>query len=263
MHYKRRNFGLSARFLACMLLLLVSSAARAQVNTESMRVSGGEGGFAGSVELALRVTSGNSDVVDAGNKLRLQYVESGHLAFLVSDIQYAIQKSNAFINRGFTHLRYNYRFRPRVTWEAFTQYEYNEFTRLFSRTLLGTGGRIMLKQQDSAALFLGTSYMYEVEHIDVAPESDDASWNRAHRWSSYLTVRWQISDSAFLVNSAYVQPRIDDFNDTRLLDEMEVQSAITKRLALSMSMSLRYDGRPPDGVKSTDLEIRNTLKIIF
>ena len=144
-----------------------------------------------------------------------------------------------------------------------SQHEFNEFTRLFSRTLFGTGVRSRMLLRQSFSIYYGTAYMLEHERVDVQTGSGGAPKVRSHRWSNYLTVRWNISGTANLVNTVFAQPRFDYFDDFRILNESELQSRISERLLLALSLSLRHDSVPPLGVKMTDLEIRNSITISF
>ena len=113
--------------------------------------------------------------------------------FLVTNIQYATKESDPFINRGFTHIRYNRTAATTVIWELYTQHQFNEFIRLFSRTLVGAGGRFVLREEEQSTIYLGSSYMVEREHIDVASGSIDKSVTWTHRWSNYCVVNWRSS----------------------------------------------------------------------
>lgn len=245
------------------LVLFCSHHLLAQVNTERMRIAGEKQGFSATVDVNVRVQSGNIEVFDTGSGLRLQYTNGGHLVFLVANVQYAAKHADPFINKGFGHLRYNYTVNERISWEALTQLEYNEFTRLFIRRLIGSGLRMKLVSVTGTEIFLGTTYLLEYEHIDVAQGMPDSPITTVHRWSNYFIIRHEFSDNASMVNSIYVQPRFDYVDDLRILDELDLQANLTRRLALSLSLGFRYDGKPPSAVKKTDFEVRNSLRILF
>ncbi len=252
-------------FLVCICSIGIFSTAHglAQVNTEQMRGGSSDQGLSGDIDLNFRIKTGNVDVVDTGSSLRFEYQGGKNRTFLVTNIQYATKESDPFINRGFTHIRYNRTAATTVIWELYTQHQFNEFIRLFSRTLVGAGGRFVLREEEQSTIYLGSSYMVEREHIDVASGSIDKSVTWTHRWSNYCVVNWRSSGRAVLVNSLYVQPRIDGFDDLRILNEFELKTALTSRLSTTLQMSIRYDGNPPSEVEKTDLEIRNTLGISF
>jgi len=235
----------------------------AQVNTERMRIGSDHKGLSGFFDINLRVKSGNVEIFDTGSGLRLGYSGNRFMTFIVSNIQYATKKSKTFINRGFTHIRYNRNFHPRCTFEVFTQYEFNEFIRLLSRTLVGTGARIPLLKRDQFTLFYGSTYMHEWEHLNVRAGSGDIAKSSINRWSNYLVTNWQSKHDAAFVNTVYIQPRFDDFNDIRILNEMALQAKVSSWLSITLTFNLRFDSKPPSGVKKTDIELKNSLRLSF
>ena len=251
--------------IPCVFFIIIFGVAPvfSQVNTEQMRSKSAEEGFSGYFDLNLRLKTGNIEIFDTGGGLRLEHQSGSYLTFLVTNIQYAAKKSDPFINRGFTHIRSNRTVSPRLKWEVYSQHEFNEFFRLFSRALLGTGGRFAIHESTRSAFYYGSSYMLEREHIDVIPGSKEKSKTWSHRWSNYIVMNWQASGEAALVNSLYIQPRFNGFDDVRILNEFELRTALTTRLSTTLQISIRYDSEPPVRVKNTDAEIRNSLRLVF
>ncbi|MCP4728420.1 MAG: DUF481 domain-containing protein [bacterium] len=254
---------MKASILILYFFFILSSAASAQVNTEKMRVDKDLAGFSGRISMSISLQTGNVEVLDTGCGLRLQYDADRHRTFLVGDMKFARNRSEEFKNRGFAHLRYNYMFRKSIRGEFFTQYEYNEFIRLFNRRLFGTGVRINLHQSDNKGVYYGSSFMYEFEQIDIKKDSGDDPEYSLLRWSNYLVFKWEPGERSALVNSLYIQPALEDFEDTRILDEFDLQTGITDKLVMILGIRFRYDSLPPTGVKKADMEIMNSISYTF
>ncbi|MFC1563290.1 DUF481 domain-containing protein [candidate division KSB1 bacterium] len=245
------------------ILLILPLSVSAQVNTERMRLERVENGFSGRISINFSLKSGNVEVFETGSGLRLQLDADKQRAFVVGNLNFAKNRSVKLINRGFAHLRYNYLFRKSTRLEYFAQLEFNEFTRLFNRKLMGAGIKFDLYSGNDKGIYYGSSVMYESEHIDILKDSQDVSRTNRFRWSNYLVIKWDSGNGSALVNSIYIQPVFDEFNDIRILDEFDLQAGITSSLALVLSLRFRYDNLPPSGVKKADLEFMNSISYTF
>jgi hypothetical protein len=116
---------------------------------------------------------------------------------------------------------------------------------------------------DEIDVYLGVAYMLERDVVAVAVGAPDASLQIWHRVSSYATAQWQVDDRVLLATTMYVQPAVPDYDNVRLLSETVATFKVTKRLAASLSATVRYDSAPPSGVKTTDTEVKNTLSVTF
>lgn len=65
------------------------------------------------------------------------------------------------------------------------------------------------------------------------------------------------------VETVYIQPRLDDPGDVRVLGELAVQSKLSSRVALKDSFNVAYDRTPPDGVKRYDTALEVSLIATF
>ncbi len=307
-----QNHCLALCFLGACLFLV--SSARAQVNTEKLRVGADLAGFGGSFDLTFSLRSGNSDVLSLGAGFRFQHVhlvdsattelkaveeaidkaigletsapgatelevttlETTELAllpesalekqvfFLVSNFSFSEENEERSVNTGFSHLRWGRNFNPHFGIEAFAQHQFNEFTNLDTRLLLGFGGRFTLLRRANRELFWGSSYMYEFERLDEPKAGTESRVLRHNRWNNYLTLRLNTKDDRLLfVNTLYVQPSLSGPEDLRVLNEAELQINFGKRVSFGLSASLAHDSEPPAGVKKTDISLVNKIRFVF
>lgn len=153
-------------------------------------------------------------------------------------------------DHGMTHLRYTRMFVPRLGGEVFAQLQYDRFLDLRERLLTGAGVRVDAVHSARASVWAGTGAMFERETLS------DGTVNVAVRSTSYATVRWQLVPGHLtLSNTAYVQPRVDDLADVRVLDEARIAATVTKVLSLGTDLVVRHDSRPPAGVFTTDVRL--------
>ncbi|MFC1554241.1 DUF481 domain-containing protein [candidate division KSB1 bacterium] len=261
---KRSSFPLKTYCLVINLLFIIyGGSVFAQVNTERMRLESEKEGLYFTLDFNLRLKTGNVDIFDSGTGIRIDKLSEDHVTFFVTNIQYASKKSKPYINKGFSHLRYNYRLNDFIKWELFAQHEFNEFTRLFSRTLTGTGFRFSLLNHTKLNINYGSTFMLEHEHLDITGGSDEPNRVRAYRWSNYLVTGINLSDNSNIMNSVYFQPRLDNFSDLRVLNEFVLLSGITDKVQLTVRLNIRYDSKPVIGIKKLDTELLNGVRLLF
>jgi len=61
------------------------------------------------------------------------------------------------------------------------------------------------------------------------------------------------------VNTVYVQPRLGEPDDLRVLEEAALKVGVAGPVSLKVSVTVRYDGAPPVGVKPLDTDLSNRL----
>lgn len=261
--------------LALGVVLGIAAPAAAQVNTEKLR-SWERPGLGGAVDLAVTYRSGNVDVIQVVSAAQVRWARleattstatKGRLVdlvYFVGSQDLGIQPSGRFKNAGFAHLRWTRMWLPRLGSELFVQAQYNEFILLEQRYVGGLGARLEVPLGKVGELALGTAYMLEFEDNAVPEDGPDQRQVLAHRWSSYLSLKAYLSDPAVsVVDTVYVQPRLTDFADYRVLNEAELSVAVTGALALVAGVYLRYDSQPVTGVRKLDVTMENKLRLTF
>ena len=233
-----------------------------QVNIERQRRNIDSDGIAGEAALSLLVNSGNSESVRADNSAGLAGRAGRHLGFTILKFSLGEKSSERFINKGMAHLRYNYVWGARSSWELFLQTEYNEFTLLKNRRLAGTGIRYNIAQTEKGAAIFGTGFMGEKEELDSDFNGDNNS-SSSFRSSSYLTWNILLGETTEWGCVVYFQPSLDDFEDYRGLADSNLSFSVSDRFSFMLSLNLRYDSKPPEGIKKADLEIKNGMSVNY
>jgi hypothetical protein len=247
-------------------VLLFAPSARAQVNTENLRKRVKVTGYTLLLEGSLTGDTGNTEGITAGGGVGAGWAHHPHLVFGYARADYAKYAGVTSVNKSFAHARYNYEFIDWAWAELFAQAQSDQFQRMKLRSLFGAGPRFRLAHADAGKgfdVFYGTAYMLERDVISVAPGAGDANVQVWHRWSNYLTAQWELDERVILATSIYVQPVFDDFPNVRVLDETLFTFKVTKLLAASIAGAVHYDSTPPTAVKTTDLEIKNSLTLTF
>ena len=280
-----RGRGAAVRALAASALVAALAAPAApQVNTEKMRVGANEPGWGGTFDVNASLQQGNTEREILGGGVRLQYAwprleadtageaepdgdetqGPANVIFLVSNYSFSRANDNRYVNNAQGHLRFIRQHSPRISFEVFGQYQFNEFIRLEDRFLAGGGGRFALVQAERTEVFAGIGYMLEQETLDLPAALPDGTSSEHHRSTNYLTVRFNSEDERLrLVQTLYAQPRFDRLQDFRLLSETSFEIQLFRQLALAISLNVAHDSEPPTGIKETDVVLSNSLRYSF
>ena len=285
-----RGHGAAVHALAASVLAAALAApAASQVNTERMRVGANEPGWGGTFDVNASLQQGNTEREILGGGVRLQYAwprldaagksesgpdetESGeeetggpgNVIFLVSNYSFSRANDNRYVNNAQGHLRFIRQHSPRISFEVFGQYQFNEFIRLEDRFLAGGGGRFALVQAERTEVFAGIGYMLEQETLDLPAPQPGGTSSEHHRSTNYLTVRYNSKDERLrLVQTLYAQPRFDRLQDFRLLSETSFEIQLFRQLALAINLNVAHDSEPPAGIKETDVVLSNSLRYSF
>jgi hypothetical protein len=224
---------------------------------------GRQEGFYGAVKLDFNFKHGNSRITQLGQGVRLSFTLKRHTVFFINNIQFGKSRGEDFVNNGFSHLRYNLRIFEWFVYEIFSQHEWNEFTLLEARALLGTGVRFVILRQEKMEVVCGLSYMLEYERLDITEDMSDQPETLFHRSSNYLVIKIELTPGTLFFNTIYFQPRFKDLSDFRVLDEGGIMVKLTKDISLGLSLNLRYDSKPPTNTKPLDIEMKNFLYFQF
>ena len=223
--------GAFKRSLLFVLVLVSSANLFAQVaNIEGKRIEDDTSTWSGSAGIDFAVTKNTQLIQNLGGKAHVQLHVGRSRFLLLGEISYLRTEGSNLTNSAFGHLRYNYKINRFLTWEAFTQTQYNQITKIQQRTLLGTGPRFRLAKTEKLMLYLGTLYMYEYEEVTEEPI------HRDHRMSSYLALSWYPKDKIELGSTTYYQPLLSGFSDYRISSDNYLELGLTKVALLSRGL---------------------------
>jgi hypothetical protein len=228
--------------LVFILLVLIPKTSLSQlINIEDKRLNSDEDGWIGNIDFNAKYTKNINSVWQLSNKISIQYRKKKYTHLFLNDISLVRSDQNDLVNYGFAHYRLSreiphYDF---ITWESFTQIQYNSVQKIRQRTLLGTGLRFNIVDTDSIYFTYGFALMYEYEETTI-PEFSNTIRN-----SNYLSFDWKISKVWEFKTIIYYQPSIGDFSDYRLSNVTNLSHLLTEHISLVFNLNLLYDSEPP------------------
>jgi len=257
-----RSLARLAATVAFLIALAPAPDARAQVNTETLRLGEPREGLHGDLKGDLALKRGNTDFFQLGASGRTFYQVGVHTPLLFVRGEVGTQDDERFAENGFVHARWTAMWwYPRAGSELFGQVQYDAFIDLKFRALIGAGPRFMVIDEDWVELFLGTGTMLEHEVLTIPADDPHPRQTLHHRSTSYLSLKVALAQTLALTNVAYYQPRWDRVSDFRVLEELALQADANDYLALVTSLVFRYDSEPPSTVVRYDLDLKVGIRV--
>ncbi|MDC1067944.1 DUF481 domain-containing protein [Candidatus Kapabacteria bacterium] len=233
------------------------------MNTENLRKELDSNGVYASTQVNYGLRSGNVKFQEGGLSLRLDFLSDLNKSFIISSFNYKDNNKKIIDRNGFVHLRSSFFRKNLFKPELLFQLEFDEFRKLSERFLAGANIRYDLNLHDSSSIFtnlklsFGTGIFYENEILAEDIIYKSYIW----RHNNFLTLDYVINNSVSLRTVTYAQYDFFNIEDIRLLNESALLFNINKVLQFTFSINYRFDNQPADQVESTDLYIKNGLRI--
>lgn len=253
-------------FPLVLLLIVVGAEVDAQAgiyNMQSTLSAEPEEGLTGSFGASADWRTGNIDFLQLTATPLARYHSGRHLLVGLASANRRTTRGSVIISRFFEHLRYRYDLSDNALGEVFAQHEFDAVKRVQLRALVGSGPNFSILDSRAVNLNLGISYMFEYEKLQNDGNTDAGAIIVQHRNSTYLVASYQMDERVKLVESAYLQPRLTNFEDFRIQSESELMFQLTESLSFSSSFTLAYDSKPPSTINKLDTTLKSTISYEF
>ena len=257
----------SSRFASVTRLLVVyvtlsalvgTQPATAQVDVQPLSREAPPEGISGSLNANLSAQTGNTDFVQLGISGRVYRVDGAVTTMIVGNGGLGFVGRSRFSSSGLFHYRKTYRYSSWIWPEWYAQANYDRSQLLKFRTIAGGGARTPVSAGRWGEIGAGISLMLEDERLDLPDTASHARRTTTVRSSTFLSFRL-VADQLVVTSTSYIQPRLDDFGDLRVLHDLSLATPVTDRLAMTVSFDMRYDSGPPDGLAALDARLRTGL----
>jgi len=237
--------------------LLIASVSSQVINIESKRFLNDTNGLVGNVGANFSINQNKNQVISSGVNMHLQYQFNKHRILAISDLMFIKAGNKDFVNAGYQHLRYNYKIINRVTWETFTQAQYNKVLLLDRRYLAGTGPRLKVLKKKQARIYTACLYILEYQS-----QNNDSISGYNNRLSSYVTLSFTVGKMEF-ASTTFYQPNLAGFDDFRIANDSNLELNINNHLNFRVGFNLLYDTRQPIGIPELTYILKNGLSYRF
>jgi len=219
-----------------------------------------EPGWSGELEGRLAFASGNSDYLELSASAAIQLLTTRQrIRVLVHETR---RRANGqeVVNAFLAHVRHNFRLSDLVWTLVFAQHQYSPFLRLERRSLLGAGTRLDVVRAEGWDASIGLSAMIESE---VLTDEPGGAARVDGRGSFFLSGIGDVTDDLRVDVSAFYQPLLDEWSDSRAYVAAVARVDVVGGLDLLVRFDLLHDSNPPPDVEQTDLRLSTGLLLDF
>jgi len=247
------------RYFTFVFFILFSISSFSQIlNVESLRKVTDTTGWSGSAAIDFTLQRSVNDFFIVANDIHVQYKLTKHLFLLKNQLRFVKIEGENFSNNGITHVRYNYKWKPKITWEAFVQGQYNKVSKIDLRLLIGTGPRFKLSKSENYKFYLGTLIMYEHEEL-----ADGSSTSRDFRGSTYFSFSMYPNNIFSFISTTYYQPLFSDIGDYRIASESSMGVKAFKNFILKVTYLFTYDSDPAEDIQNSQYRFATGILYTF
>jgi len=252
------------KYILSILLLVSIHDITGQVNIESQRMQLDSTLFALRGDIMFNYSNTNGDYlfqIRPSLTTSFKTKDLKKIFFITGNYNLVRSEDVDFQNSWFFHLRYNQKISQVVRFEAFIQNQNNELFTINSRNLIGAGIRFKFVDSEAFNGYLGNSYMYEIEKVDILNET-----YYGHRHNTYLSLTFNIKNDDSrtvleLTNTTYFQPLYSDLGNHRILQELRADVPLNEHLSISTLFDYLYNSFAPNGEKDSSAYLSFGLSV--
>lgn len=195
----------------------------------------------------------------------LGYISKINKYLLFSNLNFIYATGDPVIRTGYTHFRTTLLYKKPVSYELFSQLQFDLGRGLQIRQLAGGNFRFNLINTKKMDLHLGIGAMWERENWKF-PNSEEEVALALIKSSNYVTVNNSFNDNVSWGSTLYFQTGYDDGIDAwrhRISLDTSLNFAITETLTFAVSFSGAYENEPVVPILKYVYFLQNGIKFSF
>lgn len=196
---------------------------------------------------------GTSDIV---------YLSQKHAYISINSVQYFKSTGGPLTSNGYSHFRINFlRMKP-LSYETYTQVQYDDGRSMPFRFLYGGGVRLRLKESKKISAHAGIGIMNELEHWKNISTDNSIITKQILKTSDYVGATLQLTDFASIMLTFYYQGGYDNQDDVfrnRVSSDFEFKVKMTNKISFTSSCALQYEDKPIIPIRKLVYSVHNGL----
>lgn len=261
-------------FLFVVTLFLLAHAGSAQIlKVDKGSVdSDSSGYFMGSMSLDFNLNNKSATAsknitytgLDADGDL--VYVGSRHAYMLINELTYYKTTGGALISSGYGHARVNFLRTNEVSYEVFSQIQYDNGRHMPLRLIEGGNLRFRLVSNAATKLYLGVGLMYEKENWSSLTDANVLIHKDMPKSTNYISYKHTINKEVRFNLIAYYQGGYDKASEVfrnRVSGQAVLSVKLSKLLALTTSFAMQYEDKPIIPINKIVYSLTNGFKLSF
>ncbi|WP_044208899.1 DUF481 domain-containing protein [Flammeovirga sp. OC4] len=258
------------RYLLLLISFFISYSLQAQIlNIEKARLDEGDSvHWVGNISLNYRLI--NQQITTQGGGLKTNFARVGKIndLILISDLSFLNSEGFDLLQNGFLHGRMEFLKNRKLSYEVFTQLQFDQVKGMNERFLLGGNFRFSPIKSKKSFLAIGIGTFYENENWHWLTEQDgETIIHKAKpsiaRWNTYITYRADFSDNVFFNIMSYFQTKYSNVREYRLSILANLNIKISKKLYFNNNFTLWYENRPYVPIDKLNYSIKNGIGYNF
>ncbi len=222
----------------------------------------------GSVSLKFHLDNSNTtpesknSYISVENRNDLVFVGLKNNYTLISQIKYFKSSGGTFISAGYGHVRANLLKMRKLSYEVFTQIQYDKNRFMDNRFLFGGGLRWKFSNSDKKGLFIGTAFMYEHEKWDNPEVENRFIVKDLPKFSSYISLHLKTSSTTNFQTVIYYQTGYDPksgYMRNRFSYDIKFEISMIKKLRFNIKFTGTYEDKPIYPINNFFYTIENGL----
>jgi hypothetical protein len=227
--------------------------------------------FSGDINLNLNINNQSAtpeeNLIFTGIEFRnnLTYLSEKHAYLLINNLNYFTITGGPLVSTGHAHGRVNLLRRKILSYELFTQVQYDEGRRMPLRYLFGGGIRLKILKGEKGNMYGGIGIMNEFEQWEPF-KSERHIKKQIWKSTSYLSGKILVSKNFTIDIISYYQSGWDDESNVfrhRISGDLILNARITGRLAFTTNFALQYESDPIININPVVFSLTNGLKLNF
>ncbi len=221
-------------------------------------VIGEKKGWDGEIGISGKYSSGNSDTASAGLGGKAQYSTQTWLFYSIASYSYGESNDLKDTNEGILHLRYVHEITDTpYDYEFFVQTEFNEFQDVKTRDLAGANIRRDLSGYFDKC-YVGVGLFHSYMEPDIISDVDPVY--KRIKMNTYLSLVKDINEHFSITYLGFYQPNVEKFSDYRTFQILQLNTAITDNITLSLDLQHKHNSTPYHHVEENDFKSSINLK---
>lgn len=190
------------------------------------------------------------------------YLTNKHAFISINNIHYFKSTGGPLTSNGYSHLRVNFLRKHHLSFETFTQLQYDDGRNMPFRYLIGGGIRLRLLESTKSSLRFGLGIMSETERWKQVQLDNSSISKHIIKTSDYVGFETKFNDQMDLHLIFYYQGGRDTEDDVfrnRVSGDLQFQIKITNKLSFVNSYSYQYEDKPIIPIRKFVYSLTNGL----
>lgn len=196
----------------------------------------------------------------------LAYVAEKHAYILINKINYFKSTGGPLISTGYAHFRVNFLRKRKLSYESFTQVQYDDGRMMPLRYLQGVGIKYRLGSQENSNFFVGIGAMYEGENWKSVTTEGEIIKKRIWKTSNYINGKFKFNEHVSFDVIMYYQAGYDHESEVfrnRISGDAVLTVKISDKFSFLTSFTAQYEDKPIIPINHFVYSLTNGFKWSF